>query len=159
MAEDICNSEIVVTDLQTANLAQLTIMTPVHMKKFVMILEKVYSNRVKQFHYVNCPSFAYSILTFLKSLMKPKLASRVYFHADSSKIGEILPLDLLPKDFGGSEISLYEMNELWKKKLAKNGDRFDALCKMKINEKLRPSPLVNDEILGFHGNFRKLEMD
>ncbi|XP_023011520.2 retinol-binding protein pinta isoform X1 [Leptinotarsa decemlineata] len=159
LSEDICTAEIIVNDLEFFKLSHITKITPVHIKKIVMILEKVYSNRIKQFHFVNCPPFAYNILNSVKSLMKPKLAARIFFHEDCSKIGDIIPLEVLPKDYGGSELSLYDLNELWKKKLEQYSTRFNNLSKMKTNEILRPSPLVNDEVLGFHGNFRKLEMD
>lgn len=37
--------------------------------------------------------------------------------------------------------------------------RFDELEKLKIDESKRPAPLINDEVLGFHGNFKKLNVD
>nr|XP_023012070.1 uncharacterized protein LOC111502277 [Leptinotarsa decemlineata] len=157
--EDICTTDIIISDMQKMSFTQFAKITPIHVKKFVTILEKVYSSRIKQFHFVNCPPFAYRILNLLKSLVKIKLASRLFFHEDCSIIKEIIPVQSLPKDFGGLELSLFELNELWKKKLIEFGNRFDSLSQMKTNEKLRPSPLVNDEILGFHGNFKKLEMD
>ncbi|KAG5883902.1 hypothetical protein JTB14_037186 [Gonioctena quinquepunctata] len=156
---DLCTSEVVVNDLKELKFGHVLKVTPIHLKKIVMILEKVYNNRVKQFHFLNCPSFVSNLLNMLRSLMKPKLAARIHVHQDASSIGKIIPLETLPSDYGGSELSLFELNELWKEKLAKYGDRFDALLKMKTNEKLRPTPLINDEVLGFHGNFKKLEMD
>lgn len=38
-------------------------------------------------------------------------------------------------------------------------ERFDQLDKMRVDENLRPEQLNNDEILGFYGNFRKLNVD
>lgn len=38
-------------------------------------------------------------------------------------------------------------------------DYFDHLEKLKVNEDLRPNKLENDEILGFYGNFKKLNLD
>ncbi|KAG5883899.1 hypothetical protein JTB14_037183 [Gonioctena quinquepunctata] len=146
--------------MQGLKFAHIRKFTPIHMKKFVMNIEKVYNNAMKQFHFMNCPRFAYSLMNLMKSLMKPKLASRVFLYEDASIIREIIPLEALPSDYGGPELSLYKLNELWKKKLAKYENRFDALAKMKTNEKLRPQPLTNDEVLGFHGQsvrvFQKL---
>lgn len=36
---------------------------------------------------------------------------------------------------------------------------YDHLDTLRADEKLRPEDLKNDEILGFHGNFKKLDVD
>lgn len=38
-------------------------------------------------------------------------------------------------------------------------NRFDALRNLKSKEELRPGKLVNDEFLGFYGNFRNISID
>jgi hypothetical protein len=44
-------------------------------------------------------------------------------------------------------------------KLEQFQDRFDQLDQMRVDESLRPEKLVNNDILGFHGNFKKLNVD
>jgi hypothetical protein len=46
-----------------------------------------------------------------------------------------------------------------RQKLAQYQDRFDQLDKLKVDENLRPEKLDNDQVLGFHGNFKKLNVD
>lgn len=48
---------------------------------------------------------------------------------------------------------------MWKAKLIEYYPRFDQLATMRVKEELRPNPLNNDEILGYYGNFKKLDVD
>lgn len=45
------------------------------------------------------------------------------------------------------------------KELEAHQYRFDELDKLQVDESKRPAPLKNDDILGFHGNFKKLSVD
>lgn len=46
-----------------------------------------------------------------------------------------------------------------KAKLAEHQDRFDKLDAMRVDERLRPEKLSNDDILGYYGSFKKLDVD
>jgi hypothetical protein len=46
-----------------------------------------------------------------------------------------------------------------KEKLSEYQARFDELDGLRVEESLRPERLNNDEILGFYGNFKKLDVD
>ncbi|KAJ8966984.1 hypothetical protein NQ314_003171 [Rhamnusium bicolor] len=157
--EDIPFGDVLVYDFQFFKKGHILKMTPISVKKSVIVLEKVFSNRVKAIHFINTPSYIDILLAILRPLLKPKLNKRLHVHQKSDAILKCISKDILPKDYGGDELSLFELNELWKNKLSEYQDRFDALDKMRTNEKLRPTPLVNDEILGFHGNFKKLNVD
>jgi hypothetical protein len=50
--------------------------------------------------------------------------------------------------------------EMTRRKLAQYQERFDRLDTLRVNENLRPEEFNNDdEILGFYGNFKKLDVD
>jgi hypothetical protein len=87
----------------------------------------------------------------------------------------------LPKDYGGKGPSLQQLNgryfaqrykrgrfarlccfyflEMMREKLLEYQKRFDELDKLRVDERLRPAKLNNDEILGFYGNFKKIDVD
>lgn len=90
-------------------------------------------------------------------------------------MNEIFTIDELPKDYGGNGPSLqklagmsknvffysikYQFPDDLQEKFSEYQNRFDLLDKLRVNENLRPEPLINDEMLGFHGNFKKLNVD
>ncbi|XP_050501929.1 alpha-tocopherol transfer protein-like [Diabrotica virgifera virgifera] len=157
--EDVAVGDILVYDFENLKVGHFLKITPVIIKKSTIVLEKVFSNRVKQIHILNTPTYASTTIAISKKMMKPKIASRIHIHKKSASIFKYIPMDILPKDYGGNEKPLEELNQLWKAKLAEYKERFDALEKIRIKEELKPMPLINDEILGFHGNFRKLDLD
>lgn len=53
----------------------------------------------------------------------------------------------------------FDFSALWARKFEEYYDRFEALQNMKVDESLRPTPLENDDMLGFYGNFKKLSVD
>ena len=44
-------------------------------------------------------------------------------------------------------------------KLEEYGHRFDVLDGLKVDESKRPGELVDDAVLGYHGNFKMLNVD
>ncbi|KAJ8958465.1 hypothetical protein NQ318_002254 [Aromia moschata] len=159
LEEDLILAGIVVYDFKHMTTEHMLKITPICLKKVLLITEKVYRNKVKGIHYVNAPPFINRLVSIVKQLLKPKMAARLFVHDSMDKLFDYIPKEVLPEDYGGDEMSLRKLNELWKQKLIEYKDRFDALEKMKVKEELRPTPLVNDEVLGFHGNFKKLAVD
>jgi hypothetical protein len=49
--------------------------------------------------------------------------------------------------------------EMVKLKFMEKQELFDRLDKIRVDERIRPEKLRDDEILGFHGNFKKLDID
>ncbi|XP_018561550.1 alpha-tocopherol transfer protein-like [Anoplophora glabripennis] len=157
--EDIPLSDVIIYDFEFLTMGHILKLTPVVIKKASIVLEKVFSNRVKAIHIINAPSYVDTLLSVCKQLISPKLVERLNVHNKSNSILKYLPKEIVPKDYGGDEMTLSELNDLWEKKIQEYQQRFDALEKMKPNEELRPAPLKNDDILGFYGNFKKLSVD
>lgn len=156
---DIAVGDVYVVDHQNFNMSHLLKITPVHLKKAAAVLEGVFSNRMRGMHILNSPPFMDIILGMVKAVFKAKLFERIQVHSSLEELYEHVPREILPRDYGGDELSLNELNDLCKEMLAENSDRFDELDKLRVNEALRPAPLENDEILGYHGNFKKLDVD
>uniref|UniRef100_A0A6P7GSR6 Uncharacterized protein LOC114341729 isoform X2 n=1 Tax=Diabrotica virgifera virgifera TaxID=50390 RepID=A0A6P7GSR6_DIAVI len=87
------------------------------------------------------------------------LILQIYLHENLESLYKHISPEILPKDYGGKQKSMAELNELWKEEFVKWSDRFDKKLKMIVDESLRPEPLENSEILGYYGNFKKLDVD
>ncbi|XP_044261211.1 uncharacterized protein LOC123009151 [Tribolium madens] len=159
LKEDVMFGDVTIFDNEGINFGYIKKLTPSIVAKVLTVYEKVFSIPMKAIYVVNSPPFVSTILGILKSLMKPKLFERIHVCQDTSILTEKIPKRILPRDYGGEEKSLEELQGLLDLKLAQYQDRFDKLDKLHVDEAKRPQKLENDEILGFHGNFKKLSVD
>ena len=134
----------------------------------------MYALRLKKIVFVNCPPYISILIAILKAVMKPKIFERVEFHQDTGALKNFIPEEDFPSDYGGKGPSLEDYNGIifhksckiytkisgmMLKKLSEYQNRFDELDKLRVNESLRPEKLDNDEILGFYGSFKKINLD
>ncbi|XP_063917461.1 retinol-binding protein pinta-like [Zophobas morio] len=159
LKEDFMVDDYLVTDLDNYSLADMKQINPMVMSKFVAIYKKVYALRLKKVLLLNCPSYVSILSAILKVVVKPKIFDRIEFHQDAEVLKEIICKEELPKEYGGEGPSLDQYNVMMQTKLSEYQDRFDQLDKLKVNENLRPQKLDNDEILGFYGSFKKINID
>lgn len=146
-------------DCAAVKMGHLTKINPIVFKKSSVVMEKVFSNRVASIHLINFHPFIESTLNLIKPFFAEKIRSRIFIHKDTEGLFNIFPKELLPKDVGGDEMSAAELTELWIKKMEEHKPLFDRLISLKVDESKRPTKLVNDEVLGFYGNFKKLDID
>ncbi|XP_072382318.1 retinol-binding protein pinta-like isoform X2 [Diabrotica undecimpunctata] len=92
-------------------------------------------------------------------IKKAVLVLEIQIHNTVKTLLDHISSEILPKEYGGTERTVAELQELWKQKLQQYGDRFDKLELLKVNENLRPTPLHNDEVLGYYGNFKTISVD
>jgi hypothetical protein len=157
--EDFITDDIFIFDMDNFTFNDMNKLTPSLVAKAIAVYKKVYSLRLKNIYYLNSPSYVSILLSIMKSVVKEKIFDRIQVHQDAEVIKQILTKDTLPKDYGGEGPALEDLNELTRRKLAQYQERFDRLDALRVNENLRPEELDNDEILGFYGNFKKLDVD
>ncbi|KAJ3652774.1 hypothetical protein Zmor_018710 [Zophobas morio] len=83
----------------------------------------------------------------------------MHFFSEDTIIKEKFPEDFLPVEFGGKGISLETLQEMMVSEYEQHVSFFEHLEKFKVDESRRPAKLENDEMLGFYGNFKKLNVD
>ncbi|XP_072384028.1 retinol-binding protein pinta-like [Diabrotica undecimpunctata] len=161
MHEDLMAGDIIVFDMTYLALGHVLKVSPMFVKAAVTILENLYSTRIKEVHILNYPSVFDKLLAIAKLFIKPKLYDRLKLHSSFESFLNYVPLEVLPKDYGGEEKSLDELEKMLKLKLTEYGDRFDKLDTLRVNESLRPTELgiESQEKFGVHGTFRQLNID
>ncbi|KAJ3618934.1 hypothetical protein MTP99_005732 [Tenebrio molitor] len=157
--EDCLIDDYFIFDLENITFSDMNNITPSLVAKSVAVYKKVYSLRLKKIYFINAPPYVSMLLSILKVVLKPKIYNRLQVDQKAEVLKEVFTDDTLPKDYGGEGPSLEEMNEMTVQKLAQYQERFDLLDTLRVNENLRPEKLDNDEILGFYGNFKKLDVD
>jgi hypothetical protein len=159
LSEDCLIGDIIIFDMKNTAIDDFVKMTPLHLKKTVAVYKNIFSLRAKRIIFLNSIRYLDNILALLKLLIKPKIFQRIEVHQDSEVLKEIFQPDQLPKDYGGNGPSLEELNDGLREKFDEYQNRFDQLDRLRVDESLRPEKLNNDEVLGFHGNFKKLNVD
>ncbi|CAG9770313.1 unnamed protein product [Ceutorhynchus assimilis] len=161
MAEnDLCYRFHFVADCSGFNLGHTAKMNPLSIRKLQILLEKVFSNRMASLHIVNAPSFMESFMNnvFLP-LLNRKLRDRAQISSNTDNLFKVFGKERLPKDVGGEEKPLSELSDMLTQQYRNHEARFSELQNLTVNESLRPDKLQNDDLLGYYGSFRKLDID
>ncbi|XP_056634287.1 alpha-tocopherol transfer protein-like [Diorhabda sublineata] len=158
--EDLFSALVVIFDNKDMKMAHLRKATPIFFKKVLFLLEKSKSLRIAEIHILNYKHDLVKILlTIAKTVIKKKFMDRIILHENFENLYNYIPKSILPSDYGGTERSLDDLQDLWKMKFREYSDRFDKIKTMKVNESLRSQPLENSETLGYYGHFKKLDVD
>ncbi|CAG9861669.1 unnamed protein product [Phyllotreta striolata] len=159
LQEDFCSGHTVLFDMEHCKLQHVAKVTPTFIRSSYNIGEKALTTRVQGIHVINAPAFTERLLVLVKSIVKPKMANRIFLHRDMESIINSIDKNILPKDYGGNEKSLDELEAEFDKKFEEYRSFFDRRVNERVNEQLRPAGMVNDDFLGYHGSFKKLAVD
>ncbi|CAG5022654.1 unnamed protein product [Parnassius apollo] len=161
MRNDISLGEQWIFDLTNVCFQNSVQMTPVLMTKFIYYVRFYFGSKIKGIHLVNMPSFVAPLLNIAKKVMKPKVAKRIYVYNSFNQIYQILPRNILPKEYGGDELSCQEIADEWRKAIQTDAWRtyFAEQDKLLSDESKRTSSLSSDDFFGCEGSFKKLEVD
>jgi len=151
---------VLIQDLDNMTLAHA--ISPAVAKKAMTVWQDAYPTRPKALHFINMPPVMESLFKMVQGFQKEKMRQRNHVHpkGDYSKMQEDLGLEVLPKEYGGTNTSLDELREYWIDEIDKKRDWLLEQPKFKTDEKKRPGkPKSHSDIFGIEGSFRKLEID
>lgn len=112
--------------------------------------------RTKAFYLINLPLFAEFLINAMKAAMTPKLKSRLIAVKGINELNQFLDKSLLPREFGGANLTEAEMMETFMESFEANLNFLRRTNEFSIDS----SKLMGcDELQGNIGSFRKLEID
>ncbi|CAK1590212.1 unnamed protein product [Parnassius mnemosyne] len=158
---DISLGEQWIFDLTNLSFQNSVQMTPVLITKLIYYIRFYFGSKIKGIHIVNMPAFVAPLLNIVKKIMKPKVAKRIYVYNNFDQIYEILPKNILPKEYGGDELSCQEIADEWRNAIQTDAWRtyFSEQDKLISDESKRTRFLSTDDFFGCEGSFKKLEVD
>lgn len=154
------NGLIFIMDMKGATASHLFQMTPGMAKKHTAFTEQALPLRPRAQHFVNTiPGFD-TIFNMVKPMMSKKQQGRLYVHGKMDSLFEHIPLQYLPKEYGGENGSMEELIAQMDKKFDEYSDFFKENANYGTDETLRPGkPIDFEDLFGTEGSFRKLEVD
>ncbi|XP_017763008.1 PREDICTED: alpha-tocopherol transfer protein-like isoform X2 [Eufriesea mexicana] len=103
-------------------------------KNLVHAWQGCYPVRIYSLNFINAHKFINVVLNIFRSFMTKKLRQRVHVHARGKlKLYETLPMDILPKEYGGMDGTVKELSEYWKRKVKENREWFAEEEKYKLS--------------------------
>ncbi|ALC44043.1 CG33514 [Drosophila busckii] len=156
----IINGIILIMDMKGATAGHLFQMTPGLAKKMTTYNEEALPIRPKAQHFVNTiPGFE-TIFNMIKPMMSKKQQERLFIHGKMESLIEQIPLEYLPKEYGGENGSIEESVAEWEKKFDSYREYIKANANYGTDESLRPGKAIDfDSLYGTEGSFRKLNVD
>ncbi|XP_050441971.1 alpha-tocopherol transfer protein-like [Adelges cooleyi] len=157
---DIYTKEIFVFDVNNMTMNHIAGVLP-HLKHYFYCAFAAYPMRIHQVHIINMKTYATSLITFAKSLLKKKITERIFIHKSSEDLKEYIDPSVLPLNYGGTyPKTVEEICDGWTEELIKHREWFIDHSSIVVDENKRAkksSIKTLDNTLD--GSFRKLEVD
>ncbi|CAG9832598.1 unnamed protein product [Diabrotica balteata] len=157
MFEDLSVNDKIVMDFKNIKLLYIPKFKPDHFRKVGFLVEELWNNQLKEIHCVNVPKYAEKLIYFCRTFLNKELREKIFVHKSLEDLYKVVPREILPKDYGGEEEDLKDINSKWLNKLKEYRQRYEKLEHMKINNSLKTPYGLNCDIFGYYGNYMKTE--
>ncbi|XP_012529158.1 retinol-binding protein pinta [Monomorium pharaonis] len=95
---------------------------PYEIMNVVQMWQSCYPMRYQKIVFFNTPILFDIIVRFIKSFMTKKMRSRFFVYSDVDNCFKDIPANILPVEYGGTDGTLQELTEFWKKFIEENCD-------------------------------------
>ncbi|CAH0564944.1 unnamed protein product [Brassicogethes aeneus] len=151
---------VIVVDMDGMVFGHLTKLNIIVMKKFMFYLQEAMPIRIRGLHYINVVSFMDKVMALIKPFMNKELLSMFCLHSDLVEFYKTVPIECMPKEYGGENETIQSLKEKERKSYLENKDFYNFEDSQKVDEKKRAGKPKNaSDFFGVEGTFKKLEVD
>ncbi|XP_043923660.1 alpha-tocopherol transfer protein [Protopterus annectens] len=110
-----CNGLKAIFDLHGWKFAHALQITPTIAKRIAAVLTDSYPLKVRGIHLLNEPMIFHTVFALIKPFLSDKIKQRIWMHGSDYResLGQHIPLDILPCEYGGQEASVDEICQEW----------------------------------------------
>ncbi|CAH2085353.1 unnamed protein product [Euphydryas editha] len=154
-------SHHLIFDFKHVKASAITKINPMVLRKIEVIFTDSYKARVKGLHVINAPPFIHKVVALISLVLKEKIIKRIYIHSTYDDLYQHIPKDILPKEYGGDQMSCEDLAQLMKDFIKSDAGRrtIEDSSKIVANESRRSTIKFNEEYMGMPGSFKNLNVD
>jgi len=151
--------DIYICDVGNITVKHFPKLSLVLIKKMADYIQEVRPVQLKEVHLVNAPSYIDKLLMILKPFIKAEVLKLITVHSTMDTLHKFVPKEVLPKEYGGTNGSIYEYKKEWDIKTQKSKFIIEDENYWKVIEDKRPGEDPYGEKFGIQGSFRSLVLD
>ncbi|XP_073834153.1 clavesin-1-like [Musca autumnalis] len=161
MENGIIKGLIIAIDITGTQFGHLPRVNLAHLKKAMYYLQEAIPTRLVGLHFLNATPLMDKIMALMQPFLKKELHEMLHVHTNLETFYKFVPREILPKDFGGPNLDMRQLNELHFESLRQSrADIIEYNDNHRVNEKMRPAKAKpSSDLFGTEGNFKKLDID
>ncbi|GJQ85960.1 hypothetical protein Trydic_g21807 [Trypoxylus dichotomus] len=137
LSEDgLAEGYIVLFDMKGVSLGHLARVSLPALRAFMVYIQEAHPARLKAVHVLNTANFINHIMRLVVPMIKSDILSIVHFHGGIHPEG--IPVEMLPKEYGGEAPSIDELDEDTKGLVAKYVQWLKDTESFKVDDSKRP---------------------
>ncbi|XP_038217424.1 alpha-tocopherol transfer protein-like [Zerene cesonia] len=151
-----------VIDFEGMTLGHVARIDLINLQQYLYYLQEAMLVKLMHLNFINAPSFIDRVVMMMKPFLKKEMMDILRIHTvGSDSVRQHIPMEALPKDFGGSYKSSSECRDELISKLRANASFFENENKKRVVESRRPGKpkTISDIFGGLEGSFKKLDID
>ncbi|XP_029166217.1 retinol-binding protein pinta-like [Nylanderia fulva] len=117
---------VIIIDLEHASLRHVPQARPTILMNMVHAWQGCYPIRIQVINHINTPEYAKYVLSIIRYFLSNKLKERFFVHSRNSAHDcfKDVPANILPVEYGGTDGTIQELIEYWKKVIEENREWF-----------------------------------